>query len=202
MRLTDVLAHLKEIRQPVLRTADVMAYLDLNEAHASKMLARLADSGHIIRIKRGLWVFPEELEPMTMAEYLTAPFPSYVSLQSALYYHGMISQIPTITYSISAARTRIFKTPLGAYSIHHVHHSFFFGYESVGKHGIKLATPEKALLDFLYLGPAKSKLFNSLPELDLPQKFSIKTAEQMLQSIEFKGRRTLVEKKFKDLTNS
>jgi len=125
MRLTDVLAHLKEIRQPVLRTADVMAYLDLDEAHASKMLARLADSGHIIRIKRGLWVFPEELEPMTLAEYLTAPFPSYISLQSALYYHGMISQIPTITYSISAARTRIFKTPLGTYSIHHVHHSFF-----------------------------------------------------------------------------
>ena len=151
MRLTDVLAHLKEIRLPVLRTADVMAYLDLNEAHASKMLARLADSGHIIRIKRGLWVFPEELEPMTLAEYLTVPFPSYVSLQSALYYHGMISQV-------------------------------------------------KALLDFLYLGPAKSKLFSSLPELELPQKFSIKTAEQMLQSIEFKERRTLVEKTFKHLT--
>ena len=200
MRLTYVLAHLKGIRQPVLRTADVMAYLDLYKAQASKMLARLADSGHIIRIKRGLWVLPEGLEPMTLPEHLTAPFPSYISLQSALYYHGMISQIPMMTYSISAARTRIFKTPLGTYSIHHVHHSFFFGYKSVGEHGIKLATPEKAILDFLYLGPVKSKLFSSLPELEIPQEFSIETAEQMIQSIEFKGRRTLVEKKFKDLT--
>lgn len=199
MRLTDVLTQIKEIRQPVLRTVDVMAYLDLDKARASKMLARLADSGHIIRIKRGLWVFPEELDPLKLAEYLTAPFPSYVSLQSALYYHGMIPQIPIITYSISAARTRVFKTSLGIYSIHHVHHSFFFGYDSMGKYGIMMATPEKALLDFIYLGPAKSKLFNSLPELELTREFSIKNAEKIIQRIEFKGRRTLVEKRFKDL---
>ena len=126
MKLADVLTHLQEIKQPVLRTADAMACLDLDKAHASKTLARLADSGHIIRIKRGLWVFPVELEPMTLAEYLTAPFPGYISLQSALYYHGMISQIPVITYSISPARTHVYETPLGIYSIHHGHHSFFF----------------------------------------------------------------------------
>ena len=201
MRLIDVLAHLKEIGQPVLRTADAMACLNLDKAHASKMLARLTDSSHIVRIKRGLWGFPEKLEPMTLAEYLTAPFPSYISLQSALYYHGMISQIPVITYSISPARTRTFKTPLGNYSIHHVHNSFFFGYKPVGDHGIKLATPEKALLDFLYLGPAKSKLFVSLPELELPKGFSIKTAEQIIQRIESRSRRALIEKRFKELIN-
>ncbi|GAG18755.1 unnamed protein product [marine sediment metagenome] len=199
MRLTDVLTQLKDIGQPVLRTADVMAYLNLDKAHASKMLTRLADSGHVVRIKQGLWVFPEKLQPMTLAEYLTAPLPSYISLQSALYYHGMISQISAITYSISLARTRIYKTPLGIYSIHHVHNSFFFGYEPFGDHGVKLATPEKALLDFLYLGPAKSKLFSSIPEFELTREFSIKTAEQMINRIDFTGRRTLVEKRFKDL---
>ena len=88
---------------------------------------------------------------------------------------------------------------LGNYSIHHVHNSFFFGYKPVGEHGIKLATPEKALLDFLYLGPAKSKLFVSLPELELPKGFSIKTAEQIIQRIESKSRRALIEKRFKEL---
>ena len=63
-----------------------------------------------------------------------------------------------------------------------------------------MATPEKALLDFLYLAPAKSKLFISLPELEFPEGFSIKNVEQMITRIESRGRRTLVEKKFKEIT--
>ncbi|MBI5756357.1 MAG: hypothetical protein HZA12_05465 [Nitrospirae bacterium] len=43
--------------------------------------------------------------------------------------------------------------------------AFFFGNEPVGKFGIKMATPEKALLDFLYMGPAKSKLIRYLEDI-------------------------------------
>jgi predicted transcriptional regulator of viral defense system len=199
MRLTDVLASLKKLNIPVFRTADVIAYLNIEKDHASKLLVRLQDSGHIIRIKRGLWVFPEGLDPLILPEYLTAPFPSYISMQSALYYHGMISQIPTVTYAVSLARTHIFKTLLGIFSIHHVAPSFFFGYEQVGKYGVKMATPEKALLDFLYMGPAKSKLFRSLPELELPKKFNFRNVHRMIQQINSPRRRTLVERRFQEL---
>ena len=197
MKLVDILALLKRIGQPVLRTADVMALINVDKAHASNLMARLADSGHVVRIKRGLWVLPEGVDPMVLAEYLTAPFPSYISLQSALYYHGMISQIPAVTFVISVARTRLYRTPLGTYSIHHVRPSFFFGFESVS--GIKVATPEKALFDVLYLGPAKSRLFSSLPELEFPDGFNFNRAEQIIERIEFQGRRTLVAKRFKGL---
>lgn len=199
MRLTDVHARLKKLGTPVFRSADVMAYLNINKDHASRLLARLEDAGHIVRIKRGLWVFPEALDPLALPEYLTAPFPSYISMQSALYYHGMISQISAITYSVSLARTRIFKTPLGVFSIHHVTPSFFFGYELVGKYGTKVAIPEKALLDFLYMSPAKSKLFRSLPELELPQKFSVRRMRQMIKRISSAWRRTLVEKRLQEI---
>src|SRR3972149_5079477 len=118
MKLIDVHARLKKIA-PVFRTADVMAYLDIKKEHASRLLARLEDSHHIVRIKRGVWVFPEESDPLALSEYLTAPFPCYISMQSALYFHGMISQVPAITYSVSLARTHIFKTSLGIFSIHH-----------------------------------------------------------------------------------
>ncbi len=63
MKLIDVHARLKKIA-PVFRTADVMAYLDIKKEHASRLLSRLEDSHHIVRIKRGLWVFQEEIDPL------------------------------------------------------------------------------------------------------------------------------------------
>ncbi|MFO7695137.1 MAG: hypothetical protein R6V57_18790, partial [Vicinamibacterales bacterium] len=51
-------------------------------------------------------------------------------------------------------------------SVHHVAPSFFFGYEDIGQTGVLMASPEKALVDFLYLAPARSMLFRALPELE------------------------------------
>jgi hypothetical protein len=139
-----------------------------------------------------LWAFKEKVEILALPEYLTKPFPSYVSLQSALYYHGMISQIPAITYAVSIGRTKKYKTPLGVVSIHHVNPHFFFGYKSIGKDIAKMASPEKALIDFFYLSPARSHLFKALPELELPQKFSTKKAYEIIDKIKSKRRKSLV----------
>ena len=81
MKLIVALAEIKKSRQAVLTTADVMGLLDLEKSHASKLLARLADSGHVARVKRGLWVLDGKLDPLMLPRFLTAPFPSYVSLQ-------------------------------------------------------------------------------------------------------------------------
>ena len=192
MKLVDFHTQLLELKEAVLQTSDAAACLKINNAHASKLLARLAKSGHLVYLARGLWAFKERVEPLALPQYLTNPFPSYVSLQSALYYHGMISQIPAITYAISIARTKRYKTDLGTVSIHHVHPSFFFGFEAVGKGVVKIATPEKALIDFFYLSPTKSKLFRALPELELPRRFSVKTARKMISRIMSDRRRKMV----------
>lgn len=191
MRLLDALSALRAMNAPVFETRDAAARLGLAPAHASTVLARLAASGQIVRLRRGAWAFPDRVDPLALPEYVTFPFPSYVSLQSALYLHGMISQVPALTYAVSLARTSRVTTPLGAISIHHVDAAFFFGFEPAGEGG-RLATPEKALVDFLYLRPARSGLFRALPELELPPRFSARAARAILRRIPFERRRALV----------
>lgn len=199
MRLVEVYARLLTMEGAVFQTGDASAWLNISQAHASQLLSRLAEFGHLIHLKRGIWAFRDRVELMALPQYLTNPFPSYISLQSALYYHGLISQIPVVTYAVSIARTKRYETLLGVISVHHIHPSFFFGYETRDNAGIKIATPEKALIDFLYLSPAKSKLFHSLPELELPKSFRIKEARHMISFIRSIKRRNLVLDNFERL---
>lgn len=196
MKLIDAHKKLMELNVPVFQTSDAAACLDIDPTHASKLLERLDSSGHIVHLSRGLWAFEEKVEILALPEYLTKPFPSYVSLQSALYYHGMISQIPAVTYAVSIGRTKKYKTPLGVFSIHHVNPHFFFGYKSIGKDIAKMASPEKALIDYFYLSPAKSRLFKALPELELPKKFSTKKTYKIIDKIRSKRRKSVVMKSF------
>lgn len=202
MKLVDVHARLLDMNVAVFQTLDAAACLNIDRGHASKLLARLSQAGHLLRLRRGLWAFKERVDLLSLPEYLTSPFPSYVSLQSALYHHGMISQIPVITYAASISRTRRYETPLGTVSVHHIQPSFFFGYESIGRGVAKIATPEKALIDFLYLNPAKSNLFKALPELDVPKSFSVKRARWIIKRIRSTRRKNLVNKLFEDLYSS
>jgi predicted transcriptional regulator of viral defense system len=199
MTLSEALGKIKAMAQPVFRTADIMVALNIRKSHASKLLERLTQHGHVIRLMRGLWAMPERLEPLALVPHLTAPFPSYVSLQSALYYHDMVSQIPEVIYCISLARTRTYETPVATISVHHIPGSFFFGYEERGTHHVRMALPEKALLDLLYLSQSKSRLFAVLPEVELPPQFSIKRAYSMIRKIADSRRRSFVLSRFERL---
>jgi predicted transcriptional regulator of viral defense system len=191
MRLIDALAALTAMQADVFDTRDAAAHLGIDTAHTSTVLARLAATRHVVRLRRGVWAFPDRVDPLALPEFLTSPFPSYVSLQSALYLHGMIEQVPAVTYAVSLARSRRYTTPLGTVSIHHVDAGFFFGFEDAGSGG-RLATPEKALVDVLYLAPARSKLFRALPELELPARFSARRARAIVARIGSARRRTMV----------
>jgi predicted transcriptional regulator of viral defense system len=199
MTLSEALGKIKAMAQPVFRTGDIMAALNIQKSHASKLLERLTQHGHVIRLKRGLWAMPERVEPLALVSHLTAPFPSYVSLQSALYYHDMVSQIPEVIYCISLARKKTYETPVATISVHHIPQSFFFGYEERGAYDVRMALPEKALLDLLYLSQSKSRLFAALPEIELPPQFSTKRAYSMIRKIADPRRRSFVLKRFERL---
>lgn len=198
MTLASALAKLRSADQPVLRSADVAAYLDVSLTNASAIMARLGKHGHVVRIKRGLWAFAGT-DLLVIVPYLTAPLPTYISLQSALYYHDMVSQIPEVVFCVSLARTRVYRSALGPVSVHHIPGSFFFGYEESEHGGVRMASPEKALVDFLYLGTAKSGLFAALPELKFPAGFSEKRVQSMITKIRDRKRRTYIQGRLEGL---
>ena len=125
------------------------------------------------------------------------PKESYISLHTALFYHGMIEQVPGRTYSVTIDRSRVVKTPLGVFSFHHCNPEFFTGYEHI-KPYLKLATPEKALIDYFYFSPSKGRQFTKLPELEVPKNFSWKKALNFCEKIPSKRTRSLVYEKIKE----
>lgn len=202
MKLLTALKIIKNIRIPIMETKDVAYKLGIDNQHASQILRRLALEKHIVHLSRGLWAIDPQINPFLLSEYLVAPFPSYVSLQTALYHHGMIDQIPRMITIVSLARTRQIRTILADISVHHMSPEFFFGYQVDPKTQVKMATPEKALLDILYLSPAKSRWFKSLPEIEIPTSFNQQKAFEMAKKIPFSSRRTIVENALRDIVKS
>jgi predicted transcriptional regulator of viral defense system len=199
MKLIDVYTKLRELKLSVLQTRDVAAILKISVNHANKLLSRLSEARHIVHLRRGTWIFPD-IDPLALPSLLTEPFPAYVSLQTALFYHGMVSQIPSIIYAVSPARTRLYKTPIASISIHHVQPLFFFGYDEIKDNELlKIATPEKALIDIFYLSQTKSRLFHSLPEIELPKKFKLSMANKIIDKITSVRKKTLVRRRFSEL---
>jgi len=158
------------------------------------MLARLMASGHIVRLQRGLWLLDKKAHPWNLHPYISDPSPSYISLQTALFHHGMIEQIPSTIHLVSTAKTRIIKTAVSTFSMHQVAPHFFCGYEPLAGGPAQMATPEKSLVDFLYFRPTRSRTFRSLPELELPATFRMKAALKFAERIESVSRRNMVEK--------
>lgn len=191
MNAVQALSRLRALGTPAIHTADASAALGLGTPAASVTLARLARAGLVRRVRHGLWWLEERLEASRLPEFLTAPLPSYVSLQSALHAHGLIEQIPSVTYAVTLARTQRVTTNAGTVSLHHLDAELFGGFETTA-HGVQLATAEKALFDVAYLSGGRSRLFSALPELEVPRGFRRTECDRWVARIASQRLRTLV----------
>lgn len=121
-------------------------------------LSRWVNTGKIYQLRRGLYSIAPPYQKNTPHPFLVANHlqkASYVSLQSALSYFGLIPEVVNTTTSVSTGRPERLETPLGTYEFRHVKTEFLFGYQMVelGGQSAFVATPEKALLDLIYLQP-------------------------------------------------
>jgi predicted transcriptional regulator of viral defense system len=156
------------------------------------------------RVKAGgdaSWALGRDLDPKVLSRYVAAPSPSYVSLLSALRFHGMISQLPRSTYVVTLGRPQEVETSLGDFSIHTVAPEVFGGFVATPE-GALIALPEKALLDVFYLSGTKPRTFSALPEVELPDDFDFGKVRRWTRKVPSKRLRTIVERRTSELESA
>lgn len=120
-------------------------------------LDRWEKKGYLKKIKQGYYSLSDQDIDRDFLFYTANRIysPSYVSLEKALKFYGLIPEEIFQITSISTKKTASFTTPVGNFSYRHVKPGVFFGYRLIefGKKRILMADPEKAVLDYLYLNP-------------------------------------------------
>ena len=121
----------------------------------SKKVQAMEKEGDLIRLKRGLYVVNPEISGKPISAPLCANHiygPSYVSLRWALRWYGLIPEQVHRMTSTTIKRSRSFETPIGFFDYYQVKPSYFsIALRIVHDDDVSfiMATPEKALCDFL-----------------------------------------------------
>jgi len=121
-------------------------------------LTRWIRQGYIARLRQGYYTFPDYKSKRDFALYFANRIykPSYISLHTALSFYGMIPEAVSQITSVTSLKTATFKNDFGDYSYKNIKGDLMFGYELKEmdeNRRLMFATPEKALLDLLYLYP-------------------------------------------------
>jgi predicted transcriptional regulator of viral defense system len=198
MNQIEALRRLQSLGTPVFETRDASALLAVTPANANMILSRLADHGQLVHLARGRWLIARNLSRLALPELISAPYPAYVSMQSALFHHGLIEQIPAVIYAVTLGRPRRVTTPMAVISFHRLPAELFSGF-ALNDDGAKIASPEKALFDVLYLGPGRSRLFARLPELEFPREFRWSQLRELATAVKSSTRRTFVERRIDEI---
>lgn len=139
-----------------------LACFNINQVYAwqpdfnRNNLLHWTNRGFIIRLRQGYYTFPEYKDKTDYPLYFANRIyrPSYISLHTALSFYGIIPEAVVQITSVTSHKTASFSNAFGEYSYHTIKEQLMFGYElkpmSDGR-TLSFASPEKALLDLLYL---------------------------------------------------
>ncbi len=149
--------HLKGYTQAPIPHHVVMEMLH-EYSRPNDKISELLKSGQLVALRRGLYVAGPEADlpvpdALLLANHLRGP--SYVSLESALSYWGMIPERVFEVSSVTLKTAKIYNTPIGRFSYRHLAAPYY----SFGVQRIQLATdqmamiasPEKAICDKIVL---------------------------------------------------
>ena len=147
---TDVIKLLQRQPTPLFSLSDFERILGIeNRRTLYKKIQRLEDKKIIQRLIKGKYRFLlSTVDDFTMANFLYQP--SYVSLETALSFYGIITGFPYQITSITTQKARSFDIDSKEFKFSRISPALFWGWEK--KEDFLIAEKEKALLDYLYFG--------------------------------------------------
>ena len=121
-------------------------------------LTRWVKKGYLVHLRQGYFAFSEYKSRQDYSLYFANRIyrPSYISLHTALAFYGMIPEAVVQITIVTSLKTISFSNDFGEYSYKNLKENLMFGYELkpvADNRTMQFATPEKALLDLLYLYP-------------------------------------------------
>ena len=161
---------LKNFKTPYIETRNLVPFLE-GYAKPRDFIARLVEKGELIRLKNGFFLIADKIKEDR------APFeqianllygPSYLSLEWALSYYGMIPEGVYVVTNITVNQSKRFSTSIGTFDYKYLNHfRYAVGIDqqenSAGRYLI--ARPEKALADVVYFKCRKLKKKDLLIDL-------------------------------------
>jgi len=149
-------ALLKEFSDRPLFHSSMLRIFNDAPVHIEVQLSRWSRAGKLCRIRRGWYLIEKPYRARDVSEAVianTVVEPSYLSLEWALGFYGLIPEAIFNPTSITTGRGIGFTAKDRGYFYHHVQPAFFAGYEKVERGGdvFIIAGPEKALLDKMYI---------------------------------------------------
>jgi len=142
--------------QPCFELAMLTQLSDEKRESLRARLYQWRKSGKVLPLRRGMYAIAEPyrrtpVDPAQLSNLLYTP--SYLSLQWALSFHGLIPEKTVAFTAITSRVPRTFNNAFGTYAYRNIKQAAFFGYESavLEQQPVMMALPEKALLDLWHL---------------------------------------------------
>ena len=141
-RLTDVVV-----------VDELAAKYNLPAASAWKAASRLTKRGLLSRVSNGVYL-NKLVRDASASDFVTVLRPdAYVSLESALSHWGASTQSPVSLTCVTTGKPKKYRTPEFAITLRTIAEHLFWGFvEKQTRYSkYRIAEPEKALLDWVYL---------------------------------------------------
>lgn len=160
---------------------------DIKKIDSDFYLSRLTEwqkKDYIKKVIKGYYIFSDakldEIALFAIANRIYSP--SYISLESALRYYDIIPEGVFSITSISTRNSYEFATSITKFKYRKESPALFFGYRIIQKGNckVKIATAEKALLDYFYLNSGFSANQDDIEEL----RFNLSLLSELLDKEE------------------
>ncbi len=146
--------NLRRLKGVLFSSADLADTMGIKRSSAKVVCSRYVAQDLLIRLRKDLYIRSEDWDGLGTPDLFRIAnrlqVPSYISLTSALSFHEVTTQIqPGYVESIAQKRTVQYEIKGVVFSYTKIQLDLYFGFQKAD--GIFIASPEKALLDAIYL---------------------------------------------------